>query len=119
MFSRALLRVDAARVESVRVSAARPVAKTPSVLRDAVSGFFADRVESLGEPDFDPEMTIEVTVAEGGPTKRIFCSAPGIPVRRRCSASDTRAVFSVLRGTWSRFFEAGDGGNVARDAGSR
>ena len=115
--SRASMRVDPSRIESVRVAASKPASKSAAILRDAVSGFIADRVESLGEPDVGTvDMTIDVTTTEGGATKRIVCGAPDKQERRKCASPDVRAVFSVLRGTWTRFFE---GGNLARDAGSR
>jgi hypothetical protein len=126
--SRASLRVDPSRIDRVRVtasgsasgSAPGPVVKSASALRDAVSGFIADRVESLGEPDVgDVDLTIEIALADGGPTKKIVCSVPDKQERRKCATPDTRAVFTVLRATWSRLFDLPDGGNVARDAGSR
>ena len=117
--SRASLRVDPSRIESVRVTAPAPTVTRQAALRDALSGFIADRVVSLGDPQVDPELTIDVTIAEGGPPKRISCSSPDKEGFRKCVTPLVRAVFRVSRSVWSRFFEAAEGGILARDAGSR
>ncbi|MBX3189215.1 MAG: hypothetical protein KF819_19485 [Labilithrix sp.] len=81
--SRASLRTDPARIESVRVSypgKPAPDPLDPSALRDAVSGLIADRVVAIG-PNAKaglraPDLLIDVSVAEGGPARRIACRLP-------------------------------------------
>lgn len=119
--SRASLRVDPSLVASVRVTSSSGAAvKGPSALRDAIGMFIAERVLSLGEPEVGTvDLTIDVTVADGGAPRRIVCGPADAEGLRKCASADVRAVFSVSKHTWGRLFQEGDGGNVARDAGPR
>ncbi len=98
--SHATLRVDPARVESVKVTAqGRPVTGVdPAALREAAGRLFADRVVSLGTPDIG-KVDVEIAVAsEGSASKRIACGAPAAlssGTWRRCATPDVKAVFDV------------------------
>ena len=94
--SRAALRVDAARVERVRVIAdGKPVVgREPKALADAVAALSADRVVSLKKEVGAPDLVIEVAVAEGGPARRIACRAVS-PTERHCGVVGVNATFAV------------------------
>ena len=96
--SRGLLRTDAARIESVRVtSGGKVVPGDPDRLRDAMAGLIAQRVESFEKPAGPPDLVIEVTVSEGGPRRRITCRsslAGRAPLRARRGERDPGRIRS-------------------------
>lgn len=99
--SHASLRVEPTRIESVKVtSRGTPVvAREPEALRAAAAALFADRAASLGPPNVGPpDVEITIALADGGPAKRITCSAARTTSSgswRRCATPDVRAVFDV------------------------
>lgn len=114
--SRAALRVDPSRIESVRVSArGRSANHDPAALREAAAGIYADRVVTLASSDVGPvEIEIEIATAEGGATKRVVCG-PMVSLFRRCAVSGVRAVFDVHPSNLDGLFEPLDAG-AARGA---
>jgi hypothetical protein len=110
--SHAALRVEPARVESVKVSIqGRPIAvRDAAGLRDAVGGLFADRVVSLGSTDVGP-VDVEILIAaEGGPPKRVVCNSPVTNPSgswRRCATAGVRAVFDVRASLVDAFTKSG------------
>jgi hypothetical protein len=117
--SHASLRVAPERVESVRVVAqGRPVVGLdPSRLRDAAGALYADRVVGVGPPDVGrPDVELTIAMTEGGPPRRVLCSAPVVSptgTARRCATPDVKAVFEVRAGAIDAFLRGG-----AEDAGA-
>lgn len=118
--SRAALRAEPSRIESVKVTInGKPVAppENPAALREAAGGIFADRVVSLGSTDVGPtEIEIVMTLAEGGPTKRVTCG-PMINHWRRCSTPGVKAIFEVYPTSLSGLFAPADAGVSSRADG--
>lgn len=109
--SRASLRVDPARVESVRVTArGAAVRADPAGFREAMGGLFADRVVTLDASDVG-RVEVEITVAlvDAGGAKRIVCG-PVVDHWRRCAVSGTRAVFDVHPSSLRGLVELPDAG---------
>jgi hypothetical protein len=94
--SRGMLRTEAAKIERVKVSShGRPVtARDPAAARDAVAGLFADRVVSLKKLDGEPDLVIEVAIAEGGRPKRIACRTISAS-EHHCALDGVNATFAV------------------------
>jgi hypothetical protein len=94
--SRGLLRTEAARVESVRVTQdGKLVAKKDlTELRDALAGLFAQKVVSFDKPEGPPNLVLEITVSEGGPRRRITCRSTS-PTERYCGLDGVSATLSV------------------------
>lgn len=123
--SRGSLRVEAATIERVRVTAGgKPVTpRDPKALADAVAALSADRVESLENGVGTPDLVLDVSVTEGGLARRIACKAFS-PAERHCSIDGVNATFAVAEARLAPFLpavlparEAGaDGGP---DGGSR
>jgi hypothetical protein len=132
--SRASLRVDAARIERVRVvsNGAVVTAREPSALAAAVSMLSADRVVSLKRDAGAPDLLVEVSVGESGPARQIACRAVSA-TERHCVTSGVNATFAVPEARLSQLLppreagasghpgEAVDGGagRVDRDGGAR
>jgi hypothetical protein len=126
--SRAVVRTDASRIESVKVMIqGKPIAgQSQAALREAASGIFADRVASLGGDVGRPDLEILMTLSEGGPTKRIVCG-PLVGPWRKCSTPDVKAVFDVHPSALSGLVPAPDaatpssvdGGRTGVEAGPR
>jgi hypothetical protein len=117
--SRSALRAEPSRIESVKVTVqGKPVtAQSPSSLREAAGGLFADRVVSLGSSDVGrAEVEIVMTLAEGGPTKRVTCG-PVVGPWRRCSTPDVKAIFDVHPTTLSGLLAPPDAGTSSRAEG--
>ncbi|MDF2697837.1 MAG: hypothetical protein K0S65_6220 [Labilithrix sp.] len=99
--SHASLRVEPARIESVKVAVrGKPVREQdPSTLAAAAGALFADRVSALGSSDVGPvDVELQMALAEGGPPKRVVCGAPEITSSgkwRRCATPGVKAVFEV------------------------
>ena len=77
--SRGYLRTEASRIERVRVTLdGKPLpARDPAALRDAVAALYAERVLSVRDR-VQPaagaaDLAIEMTLAEGGVTRRVTC----------------------------------------------
>lgn len=94
--SRGTLRVDAARIERVRVTSdGKEVrAREPNAFASAVAGLSADRVVSLKKEAEGPDLVIDVLVSDGGAPRRIACRAAS-PAERHCSIDGVRATFAV------------------------
>jgi hypothetical protein len=121
--SHAALRAEPSRVDSVKVTAhgKAVVIHDSAALREATGKLFADRVVAVGSSDVGPvELEITITLAEGGPPKRVVCG-PMVEHWRRCAASGVRAVFDVHPSALGPFFAGGerepaDAGASSRDA---
>jgi hypothetical protein len=116
--NRATLREEPSRIESVKVTVnGRPAPmKSAAALRDAAGALFADRVASLGSADVGTrEIEIVVTVAEGGPKKRVVCG-PVVGPWRKCATPGVKAVFDVHPSTLNALIAPADAGGPA-DAG--
>jgi hypothetical protein len=108
--NRGTLRTDAARIERVRIVAdGKPVSPDPAVARDALASLVADRVIALKRPVGVPDLTIEVSVTEGGPARRIACRAIS-PTERHCGLDGVNATFSVAESRLAPLIIAPDGG---------
>ena len=99
--SHASLRVEPARVESVKVTQRGKVvpAHDAASVRAAAGALYADRVVSLGSANVgDVDVEIAIALAEGGPPKRVSCG-PEVTTStgrwRRCAAAEVKAVFEV------------------------
>ncbi len=99
--SHAALRAPVDSLDRVRVFVeGRPLTTVePAVLRESASRLFADRVVSVGSSDVGrSELEIELTLADGGATRRVRCAAAtaGRSGRvRRCSTPHVNAIFEV------------------------
>jgi hypothetical protein len=124
--SKAALRIPEEQIASVKVLRdGKPFTPPapPEALREAFSGFFAERAFSLGArsgPSFGPELSLVAVVADGGPTRTVRCG----PVRpggaRLCSGDvlpDVLFEFSAAR--LAPFLGDADAGTVAPDGGPR
>ncbi|MDB4937147.1 MAG: hypothetical protein JWP87_4119 [Labilithrix sp.] len=109
--SRGSLRTQAERIERVRVLAeGKPVTVADaSTQRDTMAALFADRVVSLKKPEGAPDLVIEVTVAEGGPARRIACKSIS-KTERHCGLDGLNATFSVAESRLAPLLIAPDGG---------
>jgi hypothetical protein len=118
--SRGLLRTEAARIESVRVtSQGKPVALGDlSEVRDALAGLFAQRVVSLEKPAGPPDLVIEVSTTEGGPRKRITCRSTS-PAERSCGLDGVNATLSVPEGKLRRLLGPHDTEDAGADAAGK
>lgn len=109
--SHGALRAEPASVESVKVASRGKAIehRDPAASRAAAGGLFADRVIALGTNDVGAvDVTIAITVADGGPTKRVMCSAPTVTPTgrwRRCATPSVKAIFEVRQGVVDAFFE--------------
>lgn len=109
--SHGALRAEPALVDSVKVAVrGRPVTgRDPAALRAAAGALFADRVVALGSTDTGPvDVEITIALAEGGPSKRVACSAPRSTPSgpwRRCATPGVKAVFDVRPGLVDAFLE--------------
>jgi Domain of unknown function (DUF4340) len=117
--SHASLRVEPARVESVKVTVrGKSVEGEPAVLAAAAGALFADHVVSLGSSDVGPvDVELRIAVAEGGAPKRVVCSAPEVResgTRRRCATPGVKAVFDVRSSLLDAFMKPA---SVKTDAG--
>lgn len=112
--SRGALRIDAARIESVRVTAGgKPVAaRDPRALAGAVAALSADRVVSLKRAVGAPDLVLDVALAEGGPARRIACR-PASAAERHCTVDGVNATFAVAEARLSPFLPARDAGAEA------
>lgn len=121
--SRAALRVDPSRVESVRVTIGGAPRDLESVgsggsLRDRVGALYADRVVSIGDARVSP-VEMEITIAtklesdagpvRPGPTKHIACGRVE-EGWRRCQTPDVKAIFAVHESTLQSLFPIVDAG---------
>jgi hypothetical protein len=123
--SRASLRVDPRTVERLRVVVdGKPAAHTAPV---ALASLYADRVTRVGKgagiADVGkPEITIDVTIADGGAPKHIVCGPLTSDEKRACGTDGIAATYLVAEARIKRLLggppDAGDA-NVARDGGPR
>jgi hypothetical protein len=113
--SRGLLRTEAARIESIRVtSEGKPVpVRDLDELRGAMAGLFALRVASFDKPDGPPNLVLEVAVTEGGPRRRITCRSTS-PLERACALDGVNATLLVPEAKLTPFLGPG----AARDGGT-
>ncbi len=113
--SRGSLRVEASRIESVRVTLeGRPVVRERSALREAVASLFADRVVSLGTKGLsEPDLVIDVSIADGGAPRRIACRPAG--AERLCTAVGVDATFALRATKLAPFLPPKDAGSTAED----
>ncbi|MDB4946779.1 MAG: hypothetical protein JWP97_6313 [Labilithrix sp.] len=119
--SRGALRVEAARVEHVRVTLhGKPLAREESALRAAVAGLYADRVVALGRKETrPPDLLVDVILGDGGPPRRIACRAAEAAGEHVCTTPDVDATFALADARLAPFLEPEDAGAVARDGGAR
>ena len=105
--SRGLLRTDAARIESIRVtSEGKPVpTRDLAGLRDAMAGLFAGRVLSFERPAGVPNLVLEVAVTEGGSRRRITCRSSS-PAERLCALDGVNATLEVPEAKLTPFLGA-------------
>lgn len=111
--SRGLLRTEAARIESVRVTSDGKLLppRDVSEVREAVAGLYALRVVSFDNPEGPANLVIEVALDEGGPRKRITCRSIS-PTERHCGLYGVRATFVVPESKLAPLLPA-----LPRDAG--
>jgi hypothetical protein len=118
--SHAALRAPVESIERVRVfSEGRPLTTVdPAVLREGASRLFADRVLSVGSSDIGrPDVEIELTLGDGGATRRVRCDAANASPSgrvRRCSTPHVNAIFEVRDSVLQALL-----GGASRDAGAR
>jgi hypothetical protein len=111
--SQASLRVDPARLESVKVvHKGQPVtAASPAELREAAGALYPDRAVALGAPGVGAvDVEITMALAEGGPPKRVACGVEYTTATgrwRRCAASDVKATFEVRPALVDAFLQSG------------
>lgn len=108
--SRASLREEPSRIESVKVVVKGKAVTTQSqeTLRLAAGGIFADRVVSLGSTDVGPaEVEILMTLGEAGGAKRVSCG-PIVGAWRRCSTPGVKAIFDVHPSTLGGLLDPAD-----------
>ncbi len=94
--NRGLLRTDAARIESVRITSEGKLLPPRDLaeLREALAGLFALRVVSLEKPEGTPNLVLEIATNEGGARRRITCRSTS-PTERYCGLDGVNATFSV------------------------
>jgi len=94
--SRGLLRVDASRIERVRVTSnGKPVAGSDArTAASVIAGLLAERVVALRKETRTPDLVIEVSLAEGGPPRRITCRSTS-STERECAIDGVNAIFAV------------------------
>ena len=111
--SHGTLHTETARIERVRVIfEGKPVQpRSPTAFHDAVSALYADSVLALHKkPNGTPDLVIEVSVAEGGPPRRIACRPAPAQERRVCTMDGVDAVFAVAQAKLTAFQPAVDAG---------
>lgn len=92
--SRTMLRV----LDATKVTATVKGKSIPTK-PEGMSTFFAERVLSIGSNDVGPvDLELVVTSGDGGPPRRIVCSASD-GNGRRCASPNIKAVFEVTEGT--------------------
>ena len=94
--NRGLLRTDASRIESVRITSEGKLLPPRELaeLSDALAGLYAPRVVSFDKPEGPPNLVIEIALNEGGPRRRITCRSTS-PTERYCGLDGVSATFSV------------------------
>lgn len=105
--SRGLLRTEAARVESVRVTSEGKAVPVPDLAaaRDALAGLFAQRVLSFDKPEGAPDLVLEIGVTEGGPRRRITCRSIS-KTERHCGLDGVSATLLVPESKLTPFLGA-------------
>jgi len=107
------LRTEATRIERVRVTFEGKVVspRTPTAFRDAVAALYAESVLALRrKPDGAPDLVIEVSLAEGGPPRRIACRPAPSKERRVCTIDGIDATFGVAAAKLAPFQPVVDAG---------
>lgn len=108
--SRGSLRVEASRIESVRVvHAGQPIVGDAQALRDAVASLYADRVVAFGTQGLpEAELKIDVILTDGGAPLYIRCRSAGD--EHLCTATGTNATFALKASRFAPFLPQSDGG---------
>ena len=120
--SHAALRVEPSRIDSVKVVSRDKslTVRDPAALRNAAGSLFADRIVSVGSADIgDVDVEVVIGLSEGGPPKRVVCSAAGTTasgVWRRCATPGVKAVFEVRSALVDALFTAPDASVVDASA---
>lgn len=111
--SHGTLHTDASRIERVRATfEGKPVLpRSPTAFRDAVAALYADSVLALRKkPDGAPDLVIEISLAEGGPPRRIACRPAPAKERRVCTVEGVDATFAVAQAKLAAFQPVADAG---------
>ena len=107
--NRGALRTDAERIERVRVTfEGKPVApRGPTAFKDAAGALYADSVLAIhSKAGGTPDLVIEISLSEGGPSRRIACRPAPAGEPRVCTVDGIDAMFAVSQAKLAGFLSA-------------